>query len=209
MPISSCHWLLYPQKEEGRSPALGSGVSFRTTRLNVSCTVWLDKGHHWRLEKPWNYQKATNQFSNWGGAIVNLPQGHFLSYCLFLLSPLSLQSSWELSLMLNHSLKCLQSYMKRSKLARKWLFSSLYYFIVYIPLAFFKTIFFSLLELFDWKFAFFFHTTQGICMCVFVCVWDPSFPQHEKLFFNQLFLSYDINCLVLWWNFIHIWYAII
>lgn len=170
MSISSCHWLLYPQKEEGQSPALGCGVSLRTTRLDASCTVWLDKGHHWRLEKPWSYQKATNQFSNYGGAIVNLPQGHFLSYCLFLLSPLSLQPLWELSLMLNHSLKCLQSFMKRSKLTRKWLFSSLYYFILYIPLAFFKKISFLCQNyLTENLLSSFIPHKVYVCLCVCVC----------------------------------------
>lgn len=115
---------------------------------------------------------------------MTLPQVTFsltVSYCLFLLSPLSLQSSWELSLMLNHSLQCLQSYMKRSKLTRKWLFSSPIILYCIFLLLFLKKIFFSLPELFDWQFAFFFHTTQGVCVSL-LCVWS-IFPTVWKICF--------------------------
>lgn len=141
---------------------------------------------------------------------MTLPQGHFLSYCLFLLSPLSLQFSWELSLMLNSSLQCLQVIWRDQSLLGKWLFFlSLLIYIVYSSCFFLR------------KFSFLCQNyltgnllsssiPHKVYVCLCVCVCNPSFPQYKKLFFNQfIFLSYDINCLVLCRNFMHIWYSTI
>lgn len=170
MSISSCHWLLYSQKEEGRSAALGSGVSLRTTRLDASCTVWLvkviieDLRSHGAIKRP-----QTNLATRVGQLWV-YPWSLSLLLFIFTFSTVS-SVLMRTQPYAKPQSSVFASYMKRSKLTRKWLFSSLYYFILYIPLAFFfKKIFFSLPELFDWQFAFFFHTTQGVCVSLCVCV---------------------------------------